>query len=440
MKKILISILIVLLVAATGVFGYAAYAYITTDEGSAPHPSVEIMGIELAPVSILWNEPVLRGALYKDVSREETGLSGQLGEIGLAPLPLRLSLPEGFENTVYLSDGSAADGQEAASRAVPPGGQNITGRDDVILAEGIYTLEIVCAVSQTGGNGYGSIRYSCSFEVGKAPDPELSIGKYELKQGEILPLLLTGVPEGVKPEAETELGMTVFTPDGGGSWFAAAPIGNSQAPGRYNIKIKAGGWETETEITVITFEFAKQNLIIDTSNPTISEANSPAAYQEYREKIPPLFETFDEERHWSGVFETPAKGRVSTEFGTIRYTNGDYSNSRSHNGMDIAAPTGTPVYAPNAGRVVMAERLLNTGNTLVIEHGGGLKTYYFHLSKLNAAPGDMVEKGDLLGEVGSTGYSTGAHLHYEMRIGSQPVSPSMLFDENASLYSLETIH
>jgi murein DD-endopeptidase MepM/ murein hydrolase activator NlpD len=105
--------------------------------------------------------------------------------------------------------------------------------------------------------------------------------------------------------------------------------------------------------------------------------------------------------------------------------------------MDIAAPEGTPVFAPNNGRVVMAERLLNTGNTIVIEHGGGLKSYYFHLSRIDVTPEDRVEKGALIGAVGSTGYSTGPHLHYEMRIGNRPINPSMLFEADAGLYSAE---
>ncbi|MDR0425053.1 MAG: M23 family metallopeptidase, partial [Clostridiales Family XIII bacterium] len=314
---------------------------------------------------------------------------------------------------------------------------DIAAAGGAVLPEGSYVIEIRCTLPESPDRGYGTIKYSCSFSVDRAPEPELALGRQELLQGEILPLKLANVPPGITPEADTELGMAVFMPDGEGAWFAAVPIGNAQPPGSYSLKIRAGEWEAEAEIAVGAYAFPKQNLIIDTSDPVISEANSPAAYQEYREKIPPLFNTFDSERYWHGVFEAPAKGRVSTEFGTIRYTNGDYSNSRSHNGMDIAAPTGTPVYAPNAGRAVLAERLLNTGNTLVIEHGGGLKTYYFHMSRIDVAPGDMIAKGDKVGEVGSTGYSTGAHLHYEMRIGDKPVSPSMLFDEAAALYSLE---
>jgi murein DD-endopeptidase MepM/ murein hydrolase activator NlpD len=228
--------------------------------------------------------------------------------------------------------------------------------------------------------------------------------------------------------------MAIFTPDGPGAWYVAIPVGNAQNPGQYGIRVQAGDRSFETTVTVLPFDFVEQNLIVDTSSAAISEANSPAAYREYREKIPPLFDTYDAERHWHGVFAVPADGRVSTEFGTIRYTNGDYSRPRRHNGMDIAAPEGTPVFAPNAGRVVMAERLLNTGNTVVIEHGGGLKSYFFHLSRIDAAPGGMVEKGAQIGAVGSTGYSTGPHLHYEVRIGNRPINPSMLFEADAGLY------
>ena len=103
--------------------------------------------------------------------------------------------------------------------------------------------------------------------------------------------------------------------------------------------------------------------------------------------------------------------------------------------MDFAVPTGTPVHAGGAGKVMLAEFLLNTGNTVIIDHGGGLKSFYYHMNSVETVVGTIVEQGELIGTVGSTGYSTGPHLHYEMRIGEQPVSPSMLFDPSAGLYS-----
>ncbi len=127
-------------------------------------------------------------------------------------------------------------------------------------------------------------------------------------------------------------------------------------------------------------------------------------------------------------------GRISTEFGLYRYTNGSKTPTR-HTGIDIAAAEGTNVPASNDGRVVFAGDVIITGNTVVIEHGGGLKTYYFHLSSINTKEGDMVEQGDVIGRVGSTGYATGPHLHFEVKLGEFPLSPWPLFDGSSSIYS-----
>jgi murein DD-endopeptidase MepM/ murein hydrolase activator NlpD len=267
------------------------------------------------------------------------------------------------------------------------------------------------------------------------PEPEFFTSELSLVQGEVFVMKLTNVPLDIKPVATTELGLSVFTPAGDGEWFAAIPIGNTRQPGIYKISAGAGAFEWETQVLVNAYDFDTQNLIVDTSNPTIVEANSPEAYQQYREKIPPLFETYDEQTYWEGTFVRPvSEGRISTSFGAIRYTNSNWSNPRHHWGIDIAADTGTLVIAPNHGRVVLAEYLLNTGNTAVIEHGGGLKSYYYHMDSLAISLGDMVQKWGPIGTVGSTGYSTGPHLHFEMRIGNQAVNPLMLFENSASLY------
>ncbi len=96
---------------------------------------------------------------------------------------------------------------------------------------------------------------------------------------------------------------------------------------------------------------------------------------------------------------------------------------RRHNGVDLAAPRGTPVYATADGRVDQAEWYGSYGNYVRIEHGGDLHTRYAHLSSYTVVPGDVVRKGDLIGYIGSTGRSTGPHLHYEVRIGEESVDP-----------------
>lgn len=96
---------------------------------------------------------------------------------------------------------------------------------------------------------------------------------------------------------------------------------------------------------------------------------------------------------------------------------------RNHNGVDLAQPTGTPVYATADGIVSRAEPYSSYGNYIQIEHGGELQTRYAHLSGYAIAAGEQVRKGQLIGYVGSTGRSTGPHLHYEVRVAGQAVDP-----------------
>jgi len=112
----------------------------------------------------------------------------------------------------------------------------------------------------------------------------------------------------------------------------------------------------------------------------------------------------------------PVQGRISSAFGVPR---GDHS----HAGIDFAAPHGTPVYAAAAGRVTSAHFSTSAGNMIVIDHGSGLDTRYFHLSRFAVGVGAQVAQGQVIGHVGSTGKSTGNHLHFEVRRGGAAIDP-----------------
>jgi murein DD-endopeptidase MepM/ murein hydrolase activator NlpD len=124
----------------------------------------------------------------------------------------------------------------------------------------------------------------------------------------------------------------------------------------------------------------------------------------------------------TGKFLWPTNGKISSRFGprTSRTT----GNSRMHNGLDLYAPLGTPVIAADSGQVIKAEYDGGYGYSILLYHGGGVATFYAHLSGFNVGPGQYVEKGQVIGYVGSTGYSTGNHLHFEVRIDGQPRNPS----------------
>ncbi|MCX7669106.1 MAG: LysM peptidoglycan-binding domain-containing M23 family metallopeptidase, partial [Anaerolineae bacterium] len=112
----------------------------------------------------------------------------------------------------------------------------------------------------------------------------------------------------------------------------------------------------------------------------------------------------------------------SSPFGSRR-TYGNASGLSAHAGEDYAAAPGTPVLAPAAGRVVLAEELFVRGNAVILDHGNGVFTGYWHLASLNVRAGERVAVGQMLGTVGSTGLSTGPHLHWELRIGGIAVDP-----------------
>ena len=128
-----------------------------------------------------------------------------------------------------------------------------------------------------------------------------------------------------------------------------------------------------------------------------------------------IFATVTPEKLWDGRFRVPITGaRNGANFGRRRVLNGEPSSP--HTGVDFPAPAGTPVHAAQAGRVVLAEPLYFSGNTVLIDHGLGVYTLYGHLSAFNVKAGDAVAAGSVIGKVGATGRVTGPHLHWGLTV------------------------
>jgi murein DD-endopeptidase MepM/ murein hydrolase activator NlpD len=144
--------------------------------------------------------------------------------------------------------------------------------------------------------------------------------------------------------------------------------------------------------------------------------------REDREKVARVWESGDSERRWSGPFRLPVDAPVREKsFGSRRVLNGE---SRSaHSGLDLAAHAGQDVDAPAPARVALAEDLYFSGGTVILDHGGGLFTSYFHLSRIDVKVGDVVSGGDRIGLVGATGRATGPHLHWSARLDGARINP-----------------
>ncbi len=124
---------------------------------------------------------------------------------------------------------------------------------------------------------------------------------------------------------------------------------------------------------------------------------------------------------WTGKFVRPVEGRITSYFG--RRFHPIIKKWKNHDGLDIAAPHGTPVKAGGDGRVIYTGWRGGYGKTIIIDHGNRVTTLYAHLSRIAVSTGTVVKAGQVIGYVGSTGYSTGPHLHFEVRKNGKPVNP-----------------
>lgn len=205
-----------------------------------------------------------------------------------------------------------------------------------------------------------------------------------------------------------------------------SPIDLNTAAGEYKLsakimKDKSVKYEIEKTLIVKEKSFKTQYLTVDEN---LNQSNNDsAAILEFAELVKPARTVSSDEKLWEGTFAMPVEGELTTDFAEIRYVNNEKSSSR-HSGLDIAAPKGTEVSAPNNGIVTFAmEGLLSPGNTVVIDHGMGLFTSYYHLDTIDVVKGQEVKKGDVIGTVGTTGFSTGPHLHYAVSIYNSYVNP-----------------
>jgi murein DD-endopeptidase MepM/ murein hydrolase activator NlpD len=146
-----------------------------------------------------------------------------------------------------------------------------------------------------------------------------------------------------------------------------------------------------------------------------------------QEQFARAFMSSTPERLWEAPFLAPVHSDITSPFGYRRVING--TPRSPHTGVDLKAAMGTEVFAPNHGRVVLLGDFFFSGNSLVLDHGGGLYTVYFHLSELIAAAGSSVRKGEVIALAGMTGRVTGPHLHWGARINGARVDPFELINK-----------
>ena len=264
----------------------------------------------------------------------------------------------------------------------------------------------------------------CAAATGAGESIDVAVAARSIQPGELVVLTIT------TPTAVDRIRVRAFDRDaaayreGERSWRALIGIDLDVATGGHVVTVDAHSGDRTLHAThdldVQPRTFATRTLRVDEAY-----VNPPSEVQARIERdaadLRRVWQSSAPERLWTGAFVRPVPGESVSRFGTRSIFNGQPRSP--HNGGDFMSPAGTPIEAPNAGRIALARDLYFSGNTVVIDHGLGMFSTLAHMSEMNVREGDIVKAGQVVGRVGATGRVTGPHLHWAVRVGGARVDP-----------------
>ena len=274
----------------------------------------------------------------------------------------------------------------------------------------------------------GAAALETASPAAQAPAPAtLAVAARAIQPGEVVVLTIrTGSPASAVTVRTLDRDWRAFPRDPL-TWEVVLGIDLDVTPGTYPVEVDvsgpAGPERVSHALAVTAKQFRTRRLTVDGAY-----VNPPAAVQERivaeARLLTSVWEGSAAERLWTGPFVRPVPHEANSAFGTRSVFNGQARSP--HGGADFLSPTGTPVVAPNSGRVIVARDLYYTGGTVAVDHGLGLVSLFAHLSRIDVSEGDTIATGQPLGRVGSTGRVTGPHLHWTLRLGGARVDPLSL--------------
>ena len=235
--------------------------------------------------------------------------------------------------------------------------------------------------------------------------------------------------EGVHRVQVGKKSFQVFPTRDGKRLYALVPIDYYQKP--TSLKLHFGN--EFIYLDVKRGSYAKEQINVDSSkvNPK-SPAVKKRTAKEYAEAMK-IYNTYTPKNYVHSPFILPLHSKITSDFGKARVYNNTLKGY--HSGTDFRAKIGTPIIASNDGVVVLAQNRFYSGNSIIIDHGQGVYTCYYHLSEFKVKKGDFVTKGELIALSGDTGRITGPHLHFSARVGGVQVDPLQLVQLlNSQLY------
>ena len=269
---------------------------------------------------------------------------------------------------------------------------------------------------------FGGLLISLLTAVSCADAYEAVLIPWSINPGDAFTLKITGVIPSNSPSASLNGKPLYLTPCGEGCLIAVGAVDVEAKPGVSKVLITNGTLKRHLPLVVKKTRFPRQSITLPKDKVILSPDDLTRADHEaerlqalWHNVTPPL---------WEGNFILPLNNDVSTLFGTKSIIN--RKKTSVHQGADIRGRKGEEVKASNKGIVVLAEELFFGGNTIILDHGQGIYTLYMHLSGFTVRLEDTVLRGDVIGFVGSSGRSSGPHLHFGVKVQETSVNPLSL--------------
>jgi len=265
------------------------------------------------------------------------------------------------------------------------------------------------------------------------PLPKGSDGQYSGKQGQVL-VVKVPVADRVTEVKGTFLDRTIpffreMRPGEPAGYLGLVGIDMQDAPGTYELTVAIKNGEEVKHLSfnvlVAKEQFAVEHLKLPKDKVDLDE-KSLARWKKEQEQLRVALAENSALRLWHSHFVEPVNGKRTGIFGSVRIMNGQPRNP--HNGEDIGAPLGTDVAATNDGVVRITVDHFFSGKGVIVDHGLGFYSMYFHLSEISVNDGDLVKAGQIIGKVGATGRATGPHLHWGVKLNGARVNPYTLLE------------
>jgi murein DD-endopeptidase MepM/ murein hydrolase activator NlpD len=340
---------------------------------------------------------------------------------GVKEVTVKIVGENGFEQTVFIGKGRKKELERELDfdlRFVPEGKfKLVVDARDASIWRNRTTRELGFLIDHTPPNIELSLKppnpkQGGTLSIYAVTDeevyPDYSVVDPNLFRRSSVRFYLVG-SEGRRYRYQAILGLNTEAPPGRSNLFVSfSDLAGNRSYQRIEFKVSRSSFG----IGMVNLPKDKVKLLTD---PTLKEKDDRKLAQ-VRER------EGSSQKLWSGKFIMPAQGAITSPFGRFRVYNKGLARSR-HMGVDIAGQPGAPVRAPNSGMVLFADQLNIHGKTIILDHGLGVRSYYYHLRKILVGAGDRVEKGQVIGEIGSTGRVTGAHLHWGMEVEGVFVDP-----------------